>query len=249
MWNQLKSFSFLLLFFPMSLMAQEKTAEKKENNTSSNPNNRPKDHLLLQLGTVQWLNRPDTISTGGFSRSFSAYLMLDLAFKTDPRFSVGIGAGIGSDHVFFDKNAGRDLIINRPGGFQFNKNEGAAANIRYKSMKLHTAYLEAPVELRFMQRPDQPGKSFKAAIGMKVGTMISAVEKTRFERDEEGAGNYTMKIKDRRNFNNLRLAAMARVGYGPISVFVQYQLNELIKQGQGPADIRPLLVGITLSGL
>jgi hypothetical protein len=84
---------------------------------------------------------------------------------------------------------------------------------------------------------------------MKVGTMVTAVDKTRFERDEEGVGSYTLKIKDRRNFNNLRLAAMARVGYGPFSLFVQYQLNEFIKQGQGPADIRPLLIGITLSGL
>ena len=249
MLNQLKRFGFLLLFFPMSLVAQEKSVGEKEGNKSNQLNNRPKDHLLLQFGTVQWLNRPDTIATGGFSRSFSAYFMFDMAFKTDPRFSVGVGAGVGSDHVFFDKNAGRDLVINRPGGLQFSKNEGADANIRYKSIKLHTAYLEAPVEFRFMQRPDQPNKSFKAAIGMKVGTMVTAVDKTRFERDEEGVGSYTLKIKDRRNFNNLRLAAMARVGYGPFSLFVQYQLNEFIKQGQGPADIRPLLIGITLSGL
>jgi hypothetical protein len=210
---------------------------------------RPKDHFVMQFGIVNWLQRPDTFATKGLSRTIGLYLMYDLAFKTDPRFSIGVGAGVGSDHVFFDKSAGRDLVINSAEGVQFRKHSAAETSIRYKSIKLHTAYLEAPVEFRFMHKPQQPNKSFKVALGMKIGTLITAVDKTRFERDASGNGPYNMKIKSRSNFNNLRLAATARIGYGSFGAFVQYQLNDFIKEGRGPNQIRPLQIGITISGL
>jgi hypothetical protein len=210
---------------------------------------RPKDHFVLQLGTVNWLQKPDSVSLSGLARNIGVYFMFDLPFKTDPRFSIGAGVGVGSDHVVFDKNAGRDLIINSRNGFQFKKNEGADASIKYRSIKLHTAYLEAPVEFRFMSKPATPQKSFKAAIGMKIGTLITAVDKTKFEQDAAGEGGYNVKIKDRRNFNSLRLAATARIGYGAFGAFVQYQLNDFIKEGLGPNEIRPLQFGITISGL
>ena len=90
---------------------------------------------------------------------------------------------------------------------------------------------------------------FRSAVGMKVGTLITAVDKTRFQRDAAGNGPYNLKIKDRANFNNLRLAATARIGYGNFGAFVQYQLNDFIKEGRGPNEIRPLVVGIVISGL
>ena len=58
-----------------------------------------------------------------------------------------------------------------------------------------------------------------------------------------------MKIKDTRHFNSLRFVGTARVGYGNFGAFVQYQLNDFIREGQGPNQIRPLHIGITISGL
>ncbi len=243
-------FSLILsVFLLIQADAQETTVTPKNKTKSFDISDRPKDHFVLQLGMVNWLQKPDTFATKGFSRSIGVYLMYDLAFKTDPRFSIGAGVGVGSDHVFFDKNAGRDLVINNSAGVQFKNHGAAEAGINYKSIKLHTAYLEAPIEFRFMNKPDQPNKSFKAAIGVKVGTLITAVDKTRFQRDAAGNGPYTLKIKDRTNFNNLRLAATARVGYGNFGAFVQYQMNDFIKEGRGPNDIRPLVVGVVMSGL
>jgi hypothetical protein len=100
-----------------------------------------------------------------------------------------------------------------------------------------------------MVDPANPNKSLKFALGMKVGTMISATDKTRFTQDAAGNTAYTLKEKDRKNFNNLRLAATARIGYGNFGFFAQYQLNDMIKEGQGPNQIRPFTVGITLTGL
>jgi hypothetical protein len=151
--------------------------------------------------------------------------------------------------MFLDKNAERDLDLTGDNGIRFRKLTGADTNSRYKSIKLHTAYLEAPIELRFMNKPAQYNKSWKFALGMKIGTLVTAVDKTRFERDAAGNRNYNTKIKDRKNFNNLRLAGYARIGYGNFGLFFQYQLNDFIKEGQGPNQIRPFQAGITFSGL
>ena len=47
----------------------------------------------------------------------------------------------------------------------------------------------------------------------------------------------------------IRLAATARIGMGNFAIFGQYQVNDFIKEGQGPNQIRPLIVGLTLTGL
>lgn len=244
------SLVFLLAATALSLQAQETpTKQKKKDWSKVNLSNRPKDHLMFQVGMHGWTQRPDTFATKGLSRSFNAYFMFDFPFKTDPRFSVGLGVGFGSDRIFFDKSAGRDLNIINSNGITFRRNTGADSTIRYRSTLLHSAYLEAPVEIRFMSKPETPNKSWKFALGMKVGTMVTAVDKTRFERDAAGNTQYNTKIKDRKNFNNLRLAAQARVGYGNIGLFAQYQLNDFIKEGQGPSQIRPFSVGLTVTGL
>ena len=239
----------LLTTFSLTIFAQETEKKKKKDWSKVDLSNRSKDHLLFQIGYLQWLNTPDSIATKGIARSANLYFLFDFPFKVDPRFSVGIGAGVGTDNMYFDKSAGRNLNIVNPTGFQFAKHSGKDTLNKYKSMKLATAYLEAPVELRYMADPANPNKSLKFALGMKIGTIISATDKTRFTSDGNGNGIYTLKEKSKVHFNNLRLAATARIGFGNFALFGQYQLNDFIKEGRGPNKIRPLTVGLTLSGL
>jgi hypothetical protein len=42
-----------------------------------------KDHFMIQLGGAYWQNKPDSITTTGFSRTFNMYLMLDFPFHTN----------------------------------------------------------------------------------------------------------------------------------------------------------------------
>jgi hypothetical protein len=247
--KKLVSFCILSVMFNLAIGQTLKDSSEKVVQPISSIESRAKDHLHFQLGSVMWLQRPDSISSKGLSRSFNAYLFFDIPFKTDPRFSIGVGVGAGSDHIFFDKNGKRDLDITSDNGISYRRLTGADTNTRYKSIKLHTAYLEAPVELRFMSKPFQHHKSLKFALGMKIGTLVAAVDKTRFERDGVGNRNYNTKVKDRKNFNNLRVAGYARVGYGNFGLFFQYQLNDFIKEGQGPNQIRPFQAGFTFSGL
>jgi hypothetical protein len=208
--------------------------------------NRSKDHLLLQLGFDNWANKPDTIHTKGLSRSFNIYLMFEFPFKTNPHLSIAVGAGIGTSNIYFSKTY-IDISGKTANKLSF-RNVGDTAH--FKKYKLLTTYVEAPVEFRYVLNPAQPKKSFKAAVGVKIGTMLGAGTKGKILQNSAGqtTNAYTQKEKSKRYFNSTRISLTGRVGFGNLSLFANYQVNSFIKQGFGP-DVRPYAVGITLSGL
>jgi hypothetical protein len=233
-----------------SLAAQDSTnntaPRKKRDWSQLNLANRPNDHFMMQLGYNGWSGMPDTINTKGFSRSFNMYFMFDFPFKTNPRFSVGIGAGFGSDNVFFDKTIVD--IAGRNGNALTFKN--VADTNHFKKYKLNTTFLEAPVELRFAANPVSPNRSWKVALGAKVGTLLSAHTKAKNFQTKSGGTLVasTQKEKAKRFFNGTRLSVTGRISYGIIGIYGAYQINSFIKEGFGP-DVRPFQIGLTLSGL
>ena len=92
------------LMFITALFAQTdslKTVPKKKKQFDLS--NRSNDHFMIQLGYAGWNNKPDTVNTKGLPRSLNVYFMLDFPFKSNPHFSAAIGAGVGTDNIFFDK--------------------------------------------------------------------------------------------------------------------------------------------------
>ncbi len=231
-----------LLVWGNFLMAQTErdTLSGKESANNSELSRRAADHFMIQLGYNGWAGSPDSLRTGGLSRTFNMYFMFDFPFKSDPRFSAAIGAGLGTDNMFF-KETTVDLR-------KYPLNFAHDTVSSYKKYKIATGYLEVPVELRFASNPTSYNKAFKVALGVKVGTMIDAHTKAKITRDREGYGGYTQKIKDKRNFNTTRLAGTLRVGYGVFSIFGTYQFNEFIREGAGP-NVKPYSIGLTISGL
>lgn len=206
---------------------------------------RSKDHLMLQLGAAMWQNRPDSIQTAGLSRTFNVYLMLDFPFKTSPKLSVALGPGLSTDHVFLDKT-NADIKANSA-SIQFRDQ---ADTIHFKKFKISTAFLELPIELRFSSNPEADGKSIKAAIGVKVGTMLAAWTKGKNLEDRGGnaVNEFIVKEKSKRYFNTTRISATARLGYGHFTLFGSYSLTPLFKEGVGP-KMNAMSIGLTLSGL
>ncbi len=225
-----------------TLFAQTETDSipKKKEWSKTQLSGRAADHFMLQLGYNGWAGETDGINTGGLSRTFNMHFMFDFLFKSSPKFSAAIGVGVGTDNMFF-KETSIDL---RRSPLVFATDTVNS----YKKYKLATTYLEVPLELRFAANPENFNKSFKAAIGLKVGTMVDAHTKAKVSRDSEGNGNYAYRVKDRRNFNATRLAATARVGYGVFSIFGTYQINNFVRDGAGPS-IRPYTIGLCISGL
>lgn len=234
---------FISLIACSSLLAQTNTdsipAVKKDWNRAQ-LSGRAADHIMLQLGYNGWSGETDSVRTKGLPRTFNIYFMYDFPFKSSPNFSVGVGVGLGMDNMYL-KETTIDLT-ETPLSFAHD------TTITYKKYKLATGYLEVPLELRYTANPTNFNKSFKVALGMKVGTMIDAHTKARVTRDSNGNGGYTYKVKDRRDFNSTRLAATLRVGYGVFSLFGTYQINPFIKEGYGP-NIKPYTIGLCISGL
>ena len=225
-----------------TLFAQDKKANKKIDLAS-----RAGDHIVLQLSSDRWSGIPDSIKNHqkNLSRGANIYVMLDKPFKGNPRFSAAFGIGVGTSNMYF-KNYSID-IKSTATKLPFNSLDSAD---HFKKYKLTTAFLEVPVELRFTAHPEKGTKSLKAALGVKVGTLLNAHTKGKTLQNKSGgtANAYTEKESNKRFFNSTRLSVTGRIGYGNFSLFGSYQINNLLKDGVGP-QIKPFQVGISLSGL
>jgi len=232
----------LALLFTLPAFSQT-TTEKKKFDLST----RPGDHIIFQLASNRWIGVPDSIKNkmGDLNRSANIYLMLDKPFKGDSRFSVALGLGVSTSNIYFKK-----MTVDIAGtttNLAFRKTDSTD---HFKKFKLSTAYLEIPVEFRFMANPVRPTKSIKFAIGIKAGTMLNAHTKGKTLQNASGntLNAYTVKESTKRYFNTTRIAATGRIGYGNFSVFGAYSLTKLFKDGVA-ADINPLQVGLSFSGL
>jgi hypothetical protein len=231
------------LFLALAAVAQDNDKPAKKKN-KPDVSNRTNDHIMIQFGIAGWNGTPDTINQTGFSKSFNAYFLFDFPFKSNPHISIALGAGVSTDHILFSRTY--IGIKDQTPTLHFT-NQGDTNH--YKKTKLATAYLEAPLELRYSADPVH-SKGFKFAVGIRVGTMINAhTRSTKFQTKSGAAiSEFTLKESSKRFFNKNRLSVTGRIGLGHISVFGTYQLTSLIKEGGGP-QVKPYSVGITLSGL
>jgi len=233
----------------VSKPSSKKTKPPKKDWSKVTIGDRANDHFMIQAGYDGWLSTPDSIQTSGFSRHLNIYVMLDKPFKTDPRWSVGLGVGIGSSNIFFDKT-----LIDLKGAISTTQVtfQNASAINHYDKYKLTTVWAEVPIELRHISNPLNSDGSFKWSIGAKVGTMLSGYTKGKDLQNATGQSlygdKYIAKEKDRKYLNNLRLAPTARIGFGNFTVYGAYQITTLFREGQGP-EVRPYSIGLCLSGL
>ncbi len=243
------SFAFLSTAYAQkdSVTAAKRYASttKKRDWSKVSLSNRANDHFMFQLGYNAWSKVPDSLKTKGIPRTVNVYFMFDFPFKTDPRFSVGVGVGVSSSGMYFDKNT-----IDIAGTTTKLAYRNSANTDHYKKYKLATSYLEVPVELRYALNPEEPSKSLKFALGGKIGTLLNAHIKAKNLQNSAGSllNAYTLKQSSKRYFNSTRVSGTARVGLGVFSLFGTYQINTLLKAAAGP-EIRPYTIGLTLSGL
>ncbi len=229
----------------------KKTAKKNRTELSVAPKRltvpRPSDHVLIQFGSDSWTNKPDSAKTNG-GRHFNFYIMTDKPFKTNPRFSVAYGLGIGSSNIYFDNT----FEIKGTAAERLNFSSRADGN-RFNKFKLTEIFLELPVELRYTLNPENSAKSWKFAVGAKVGTLLKAYTKGKDLKNSAGvsifAPSYIEKEFSKQFLNSTRLSLAGRVGYGNFSLNVGYTLTPVAKAGFAAKDFNTLSIGLTVSGL
>ncbi len=234
------------LFFTFAF-SQDTPVNAPETSKTIKLPNRSADHLMIQLSSDHWTGMPDSISNhqSGFSRGFNAYFLLDKPFRSSPKFSLGIGVGISTSNISFKK-----MYVDLKAGGAVLPFTAADSTNHFKKYKLSTGYVEVPLEFRFTSKPLEPNKSFKIALGAKVGAIVNAHTKGKDLQDKNNnsINSYTQKENSKRLINGTRFMGTARIGYGIISIFGAYQLNNLLKDGAG-ANMKLYQVGLTLSGL
>lgn len=229
-----------------AVVAQQDSLPKRTERTIKF-NSRPADHFMIQFSSDHWTGMPDSISShqSGFSRGFNMYLMTDKPFRSSPKFSIGLGIGIGSSNISFRRmNIDIKSLTTR---LPFT---AADSSNHFKKYKLSTSFLEVPLEFRFTSRPETPSKSWKIALGGKVGQIINVHTKGKDlqNKNNSSINNYIAKENDKKFFNATRLMATARIGYGIFSLYGSYQINNVLKDAAG-APMKLYQIGFSLSGL
>ncbi len=195
-----------------------------------------RDFMIFSFTYDTWLGTPDSIRTGGFSHGFNFAFTYDFPLNDDSHFSVAPGLGISASHMAF-KNQTLD-IAGPTSTLNFNPDSV------YKSFHLVTTYLEIPIELRYRSFSGNANKGFKAAIGLKFGTLLDVHSKAK--KPSRGV-RQIQKIKNKYYFEKWRVAGTLRIGYGNFAAFASYSLTPLLNQTAGP-KINPLSLGIAISG-
>jgi hypothetical protein len=197
-----------------------------------------RDYIMIQIGYDTWNSVPDSVKIGGFGRAFNAYICYDFPIQKS-NFSFAAGVGIGTSNIYLKNQT--VLLTDTVGYIQF-----LPENVNYKKYKLTTAYVEAPFELRYFSDKENRNKGVKAALGLRVGALVSSHTKSKQTLNSKPI---VEKVNTKRYLDTWRYAATARIGYGNFSLYGAYQINSLFRSGSGPESIRPLQIGLCISGL
>lgn len=237
----------VVLVFSAVCLSLFSFAQGKKDWSKIDLSNRPGDHFMLQLSSDHWTGMPDSIKNhqGKLSRGGNIYVMIDKPFKSNPRFSIGFGVGIGTSSMYFEKMA---IDLKASGNTLPFKNLDTTDH--FKKYKFVSSFLEVPLELRFSSDPLNNKKSIKAALGVKIGTLLNVHTKGKNLQNKDGKtiNSYTLKESKKNFLNTTRLSVTGRVGMGNFSLFGSYAITGIFKDGTAP-DIKPFQIGICLSGL
>lgn len=178
------------------------------------------------------------------SRTLNLYYQHDMQIA-ESKFSVHPGIGFGLERYKFNNEKTLAYIAGPTSPFDTLRM--VQGPIGTKKSQLMANYFDANFEVRFSTKPNDPARSFKAALGFKAGTLMDSFTKLKYKEDGE-----TKKFKDKQNFNltSLRYGLTARVSVGNIGLFGYYSLTPIFKDGKGPdqADLNTITFGLTLAG-
>ncbi|MCX7637978.1 MAG: PorT family protein [Cyclobacteriaceae bacterium] len=214
--------------------------------------------FAVEFGFNRMTRPPQDLKYGFWgSRTLNVYYYYDQRIG-NTKFSVHPGIGLGMERfklLSFNQTysdttirIGGATLIRQPGGntqlinsgrVLFNDTTRAAS----KSMFIMN-YLDIPIEFRFTANTNDPAKSFKAAIGGRIGFLLNAHTKLNYKEDNE-----TKKIKNRQGFNlnEIRYSAFARIGVGNAYLSFYYNFSDLFKEGRGPDATRTSTYTMTLT--
>ena len=222
--------TFALLILSLSAFAQQTEPEPAQPAATQPTKRYARPDIpgtfVVEIGVNSALNKPTGFDLGFWgSRTMNIYYQYEMRILKS-RMSFVPGIGFSLERFKFKNNT--TLRIEDDDSLKMINSATYGKSIRKSS--LVTNYIEIPLELRFSTRPNDPNRSFKAAVGFRVGYLYDAFTKVKYREDGE-----TKKIKDNQNYRltRFRYGVYAKVGAGNISVFANYNLTPMFETGKG----------------
>lgn len=238
--------AFLLI--PSSLLlAQDGTTTIDKMNSNAIPVivKPSRDFLMLQFNYNNWLQKPDSVKTKPFGYGFNGYVCYDFPIKkSNLSFATGIGVSVSVVYLDLQQIATTDTTAAYASQARFIP-YATNDSVSIKRYKFVSTYLTAPFELRYFSNMQNRNKGFKAAFGLKIGTLLGAHTKEAGTVDNT---NVKFKVDTKRYVSPWDFAVTGRVGWGNFSLFMSYNLTTVFKNNEGP-PITPASLGICLTGL
>ncbi len=255
---KLHTFLFLnLLLCSLFTFAQTEEKDQSYLNTIS------RDRVLLELNYTGWdtdhqmINSSFTVNENNdttfsevvndltqkwFNRGLNLYFTWDIPLgdKKSSNFSFAPGLGLSMHNVY--TNARPTSFANDSTAFY------SIENVSKRNNKFGTTHVEAPLEFRFHTNPDQFGRSWKVAVGLRLGILMSRNAKFRGTLEDPNGSPITVKEKmlDIKGMARYRVGPSVRLGYGNISLVGYMSLTDLFEANKGP-QVRPFSIGITFN--
>ena len=217
-----------------------------------------RDRVLIELNYTGWYNDDssffgeDSVQMKWFNRGLNLYFMWDLILgdKEKSRFAFAPGLGISCHNVYM--NARPTTVIDQEtltAGSVF-----VPITDNYRNNKIATTHIEVPLELRYRSKPDQFSRSFKVAVGLRLGYLWQKNYKYKGEIsvpniDPEEADNIlSVKTKSLTipGMSKYRFGPSLRIGYGNVSLVGFMSLNKLFEENRGPG-LQPFSIGVTFN--
>jgi hypothetical protein len=168
--------------------------------------------------------RSNVVNINPFERNISLY-------KNYVALTTGIGFQF--NRLMFENNTVlipfKDSIQTFESGIPYTKN------------MLKASYITVPLLLQFNTSKNH-GKSFHFAVGGQVAIKLGSRSKQVYDVDGDKKRDI---YKSDYNLNPFQYGLTARVGYGKVNVFANYNLSEVFKSGKGP-KLYPFQIGVSL---
>jgi hypothetical protein len=201
---------------------------------------------VLDIGFNQYTNNPDILDLDTWkSKGVNMYTYMVLPFGCS-KFNLAVGLGLGLENYFFEDKSVR---LSSFGDSLTITNDAMSPppitqTLVHQKSKLSANYFDIPLELRF-QTGRYPHKTFRMAVGGKIGILFSSHTKVKYINALDGATRKE-KMHDDFALENMRYGLTARIGYSYLNLFGYYSLSTLFKENKGP-EITPFMIGISLS--
>ena len=200
----------------------------------------------------------DTLKTNWFgSNAINAYYLYEMKLGKSGQFTFNPGIGVGVDKLKFKDDRGIFSTIDASTGARSTVILPVASVFPdandFKKSKLAMTYIDVPLELRFHSNPDDRDRSFKVAVGVRVGFLVNQKTKFKYTSVEDTEGDsQKIKLKHIQDYdiNKFRYGTTVRIGIGAFNLFYYHNFSQLFKGANGPdgTKVSNYSLGLTLSG-